>query len=254
MADTQYSAARAIDSPNDSGDFLAMDFFQAVEQRRSIRKFGDEPVPPAAIQRALEMAVLAPNSSNAQTWDFYWAHSPEIKKNLAEACLNQSAAVTASDLVVVAANRKRWRRSIDRLVEFNKKVDAPRSVQAYYTDIVPRVYRHRFFNLHLPFKKIIFATIGFFRPVPRRPLSGRDVEELCVKSAALGAENFALAMTAQGYGTCMMEGFDERRVQKYLNLTRSDRIAMVIAVGTISQEGKWGPRFRLPSEEVIHRL
>ena len=231
-----------------------MDFFQTVEQRRSIRKFGPDPVPPAAIQRGLEMAVLAPNSSNAQTWDFYWAHSPEIKARMAEACLGQSAAKTASDLVIVAANAKKWRRSIERLIEFNESVNAPKSVQAYYREIVPRVYRHKFFNLHLPFKKIVFALIGLFRPVPRRPLSKRDVEELCVKSAALGAENFALAMTAQGYGTCMMEGFDERRVQKALNLSRADRIAMVIAVGTISQEGKWGPRFRLPNEEVIHRL
>jgi nitroreductase len=200
------------------------------------------------------MAVLAPNSSNTQTWDFYWAHSPDLKKRLAHACLDQSAAKTCSDLVVVAANAKRWRRSIQRLIEFNEKVDAPKSVKFYYKDIVPRVYRHKFFNLHLPLKKLIFAIIGWFRPVPRRPLSKRDVQELCVKSAALAAENFALAITAQGFGTCMMEGFDERRVQKYLNLTRSDRIVMVIAVGSISQDGKWGPRYRLPNEEVIHRL
>jgi nitroreductase len=40
-----------------------------------------------------------------------------------------------------------------------------------------------------------------------------------------------LAMTAQGYDTCPMEGFDSNRLKKLLGLPRSAVIVMGIAVG-----------------------
>ncbi|MBY0451988.1 MAG: nitroreductase family protein, partial [Bdellovibrionaceae bacterium] len=80
-----------------------MEFFEVIHKRRSIRRFTDEKVDPEAIEKALQAALLAPTSSNAQTWDFYWAVKPETKKKLAYYCLNQSAARTAADLIVVTA-------------------------------------------------------------------------------------------------------------------------------------------------------
>jgi nitroreductase len=45
-----------------------MEFFEAVVRRRSVRKFTPEAVPEAVIRKAFEAAILAPNSSNTQTW------------------------------------------------------------------------------------------------------------------------------------------------------------------------------------------
>ena len=81
-----------------------MEFFEAVKNRRSIRKFTDENVPDSVVEKALEAAVLAPNSSNVQTWDFYWVRTPEKKKKLVSYCLNQSAARTAQHLVVIVGD------------------------------------------------------------------------------------------------------------------------------------------------------
>lgn len=51
----------------------------------------------------------------------------------------------------------------------------------------------------------------------------------------------------------MMEGFDECRVKKLLQLPLSARVVMVLAVGYGDLEkGTWGPRFRLPKEKVVH--
>ena len=58
-----------------------MDFFEVVAKRRSIRKFTDEPISDDMIAKALDAAVLAPNSSNVQTWNFYWVKSPDKKRN-----------------------------------------------------------------------------------------------------------------------------------------------------------------------------
>jgi nitroreductase len=50
-----------------------------------------------------------------------------------------------------------------------------------------------------------------------------------------------------------MEGFDAVRVKKALNLPSGAEINMIIAVGKGTEEGVWGPRFRLPYEDVVFK-
>ena len=82
----------------------------------------------------------------------------------------------------------------------------------------------------------------------------RDLQEIAIKSAALGAENFVLALEAQGFSSCMMEGHDESRVLKLLGLRSPARTAMVIGIGEPSERALWGEQFRLPLEEVVKEL
>jgi hypothetical protein len=49
-----------------------------------------------------------------------------------------------------------------------------------------------------------------------------------------------------------MEGLDRVRVRKFLGLPRGAEINMAIAVGLGTEAGVWGPRFRVPLEEVVH--
>ncbi len=231
-----------------------MDFFEVIKKRRSIRRYKETPVPETVIERALEMAVLAPNSSNTQTWDFYWVRTPEKKTALVKACFSQSAARTAAELVVVVASPTRWRRSQPYLIEWVRSVRAPKSVILYYEKLIPTMYRWGFLNCIGYTKWIGLTVAGLFRPVPRGPNTRRDIQEVSIKSAALAAENFVLAITAQGYATCMMEGFDEWRVKRLLGLGWSDRVVMVIAVGEEADRGTWGPQYRIPIENVVHRV
>ena len=48
-----------------------------------------------------------------------------------------------------------------------------------------------------------------------------------------------------------MEGFDGVRVRKILGLPRRAEINMVIGCGKGQEDGFWGPRRRVPAEEVI---
>ena len=48
-----------------------MDIFEAIESRRSIKKYRDRPVPEEAIRRLLSLAVLAPNHRMTEPWRFY---------------------------------------------------------------------------------------------------------------------------------------------------------------------------------------
>ena len=231
-----------------------MEFFDVIKKRRSIRRYTEKKVPAEVIEKALQAAILAPTSSNGQTWDFYWAVNEETKKKLVHYCLDQSAARTASDLIVVAASPSSWKRSQPVLAKWVREINAPKPVILYYDKLFPMMYRWGFLNSIGYIKWIIMFLIGFFRPITRGPSTLRDIQEVCIKSAALAAENFVLSISAQGYSTCMMEGFDEWRVKRLLKLKCSDRVVMVIAVGEETERGTWGPQFRLPLEQFVHKV
>ena len=229
-----------------------MDFFEAVKNRRSIRRYTDKPVPAEVIEKALDAALLAPNSSNLQTWQFFWVRSPEKKQKLIEACLNQSAARTAQELVVVVANPSLWKKTNPEMIKFVSNVKAPKLVQTYYQKLVPLTYG---FAWLAPLKWIIFNAIGLFQPITRRPLGYRDIQEVSIKSAALASENFMLAITAQGFATCPMEGLDEWRVKRLLNLACGSRVVMAISVGEgDAVKGTWGPQVRFNRDWFVKEV
>jgi nitroreductase len=57
------------------------------------------------------------------------------------------------------------------------------------------------------------------------------------KSCALACENFMLGMSAHGFDTCPMEGYDSSRVKKILGLHSGDEVVMVISAGKRDQKG-----------------
>lgn len=48
-----------------------MKVYEAIEQRRSIRKFKPDPVPQELLEKVLTAATLAPSGKNKQPWKFY---------------------------------------------------------------------------------------------------------------------------------------------------------------------------------------
>jgi nitroreductase len=94
---------------------------------------------------------------------------------------------------------------------------------------------------------------GAFQPIPRE-VTAADMRVVVHKSVALAAQTFMLSMQAEGYDTCPMEGFDSRRVKKFLGLPRAAEITMIVSVGTAKPEGIYGKRIRIPNEEVIFEI
>ncbi len=231
-----------------------MEFFEVIRRRRSVRQFTPEPVPREVIEKALEAALLAPNSSNLQTWEFFWVQSPSLKALLVAACLNQAAARTAQELVVGVASPQLWQKTNPEMIRFVEAVDAPRAVKAYYRELIPRIYGSRSYFLGF-FKKLVLHARGRSTPTARRPVNERELQDVSIKSAALACENFLLAATAQGYATCAMEGFDEVRVSRLLKLVHPSRVVMVMAVGKPDPvRGTWGPQVRFQKDWFVHEL
>jgi nitroreductase len=74
------------------------------------------------------------------------------------------------------------------------------------------------------------------------------------KSVGLAAQTFMLSAKAEGYDTCPMEGFDSKRVKKYLKLPKQAEINMVIAVGKGKESGIFYPRKRFSYNEVVKMI
>ncbi len=228
-----------------------MEFFEAVQRRRSIRKYLKEPVPSEVMEKALEAALLAPNSSNMQTWGFYWVKTEPKRKTLIEACLNQNAARTAQELLVVAAIPSLWRKTQKEMMRRIERDKSPAIVRKYYESHIPFGYG---WQILAPLKWLMLNLNGLFKPSIRHPWNYRDIQEISIKSAALAAENFMLAISAQGFDTCPMEGFDEKRVKKLVGLGFTSRIVMVVSVGKRDEKGVWGPQVRFDRDWFVHSI
>jgi nitroreductase len=55
---------------------------EAIQKRRSIRKFKPEPVPDELINQMLEAARLAPSGTNRQPWRFQIVRDPALKERI----------------------------------------------------------------------------------------------------------------------------------------------------------------------------
>lgn len=231
------------------------EFIKVVQTRRSVRQFENGFIPEDVMNSCLDLALLAPNSSNLQPWTFYWVRSSEKKEKLVEACLSQPAARTAAELVVCVARIGTWKINQERMLEhFNQVKSVPKQAIEYYEKIVPFIYSQGIFGLFGFFKKILFAFYGLKRPTVREPTSKSEMITWATKSTALACENLMLALRAYSYDSCPMEGYDEKRIRKILNLPKDAHVTMVIAAGKRTKFGVYGPRLRFDKKNYVKEV
>lgn len=229
-------------------------FEQVVRARRSVRIFDGVPVPDDVLAKCLDLALLAPNSSNLQTWEFHVLKSQKLRDAYNEAFLSQPAVKTCGSLVVVVAHPGRWREHGQLMVEKLRAVGAPEKSLEYYVKLVPLVYDNGFLGLKGLFKKVFFWARGLRTPTPREPTNASELKIWAAKSAALGCENLMLALKAYGYDSCPMEGFDSSRLRKLMKLPSDAVIVMGIAAGKLGPGGIYGPQVRFERERFIKEI
>lgn len=240
-----------------------MTFAEIINYRRSIRNYKTISMDSEKVKRCIELATLAPNSSNMQLWEFYHITNPEILRQLSIACLKQESASTAKQMVVFVTRQdlhQKRAKAMLKLETQNIIKNSPIEKQLirinrwklYYGKVMPFLYM-RFGGILGMLRKLLVNIVGLFRPIVYQ-VSENDMRVVVHKTCALAAQTFMLAMANEMYDTCPMEGFDSRKVKRILKLPYGSEINMVISCGIRDEKGVWGDRMRIPFEEVYTEI
>lgn len=232
-------------------------FKQALTARRSIREYDGKPVPEEVMRDCLRDAILAPSSSNLQTYELYWARDPGKKQAIAKACLGQPVATTAGELVVVVARTDLWKDHLEKLVDIMTRGGTkplPGPVRDYYDKIVPMVMRNDAFGFNNLMRRLIYCYKGRHEPFMRTPVNRGDHRIYGHVQSSLVAQTLLLSLAAHGYESCPIGGMDNVRIRKILDLPALAEVSMVIAAGCGKPEGLYGPRVRLSDQELIKEV
>ena len=66
-----------------------MDVSEAIEVRRSIRKYKDKEVEDDKLDKILESARISPSAANRQEWKFVVVKDKDTRIKLVDACMGQ---------------------------------------------------------------------------------------------------------------------------------------------------------------------
>ena len=176
-----------------------MDLFEAIESRRSVKKFDpDHRVSAAEEERLLRAAMRSPTAFNIQHWRFVVVRDPELRAKLREASWGQAQVTDCSLLVAVCGDMRAWAKDPARYWR-----DAPAAVR---DQLVPMILQFYDGNDQL----------------------ARDEAQ---RSCGMAAQTLMLAARAMGYDSCPMDGFDPQRVAELLRLPEDHLLSMFVAIG-----------------------
>ncbi len=228
---------------------------EALFRRRAVKAFAPVEIPPALRERILDAARHAPSSFNSQPYRLFWVESSPGRATAAKLCMGQMPAATASALVVAVADIGSLAATSQAQLEWMRRSGfSPAKVRDY--ERTAKIGRILFmpgpFGIFGAVKWTIFRLINLCKTMGMPPLFRRDLLKWAMKSTSLACENLMIAAEALGLNTCPMEGFDGRRLSRFLGLSsRHHEIVMVIAIGKKSAAYAEPPQWRRPLEATV---
>ena len=210
-----------------------------------------EPVPREVLERCLDSARRAPSSSNLQPWEFLVISDPALRETANAVCLGQRAVREAPLLVAIVAHTAGV---ADARPVHPRDAQGARplrkSHERYWGTLVPLAARNGPLGLLGALKTGVSRVASLFRPMPS--MGGAcDHRVVTHKSTALAAATFMLALRAEGYDSCPIEGFDPWRARRLLRLPRGAEVCMFVAAGRRAEGGVWWDRILAPREWVV---
>ena len=206
-----------------------MDLFEAIQGRKSIRRFKQTPVPDDVINKILDAGRLAPSANNTQPWSFLVIKDREVLKKMAEAV----------------------REMIDRLIPFAESEKQAQRLAAYKSTY------YTFFE-HAP---VVIAVcmegydVGTDLLLARMGYAPEDIKRLRplpgLQSVSAAIEHMLLAVHALGYGSCWMTGplVAQEAFGKLLGFGKETSIAALLPIGLPDEDPP--SRSRKPLDEIV---
>lgn len=227
-------------------------------KRRAVKVFDAVEIPVEVREAILDAARRAPSSFNMQPYRFYWVETEERRREVARLCMGQKPAATASALVVAVADIAGLRATSEAQLEWMRRTGVSEEKVRDYerTSKIGRIlFMPGPLGLFGALKWALFRLLNVWKVMGMPPVFHGDVMKWAVKGTSLACENLMIASEALGLNTCPMEGFDGRRLGKFLGLSgRRHEVVMVIAIGKQSLECVVQPQWRRPLEATVTLL
>lgn len=228
---------------------------QAIRARRAIKCFVPVAISDGMRREILDAARSAPSSFNIQPYRFYWIESPEQKRIASELCMRQKPAETAQALVVAVADIGSWDATVQGQLAWIRKEPATQDRVGEYerrAKFAKWFFVQGWFNILGGVKWAILTVLHLWKKVGMPPVTRQELFKWATKNTALACQNLMIAAEALDLNTCPMEGFDGRRLAKFLGLSpRTHEIVMVIAIGKKSAAHIDYPQWRRPFESTV---
>jgi nitroreductase len=206
-----------------------MDLFEAIQGRKSIRRFKQTPVPDEDIQKILDAGRLAPSASNTQPWMFMVIKDRGKLKQMATAV----------------------RDMVDRMIPFAEDAKQAQRLAAYKGSY------YTFFE-HAPVVIAVFMEApdtGTEKLLARMGYAAGEIQRLRpspgIQSVAAAIEHMLLAIHALGYGACWMTGplVGQEGFEQILGFGKEKFIAALLPLGIPDEHPS--AKTRKPLEEVM---
>ncbi|WP_216323473.1 nitroreductase family protein [Deinococcus aestuarii] len=179
---------------------------EAIETRRSIRTFVQEPLDQNDLREILRLASLAPSAWNAQTWRFAVVQDPQLKERLQEAAYGQKQITNAPAVIVVYSDMEDTLQTVEETAH-------------------PGMGEQGRTGQRQTFDRVFGA----------QEEAQRGQWGLAQANIAFGF--LMIAARGLGYDTVPMLGFDPAKVREILGLPAHVQFAGLLPVGKRAEEG-----------------
>lgn len=224
-------------------------FDQLVRSRRAVRHFLPQEISPDLIKQLLDLSRWAPSGYNLQPTHMIVVTDTQLKEKLHPVCMKQAQILTAPAIIVFTGDR----RVLDSNGASSVSYDlAAQAITPEYAKTITGFIKLGFMQgplgINWLWKALLAPIARLFIPVPSIPAVHKRY--WLAKQVMLSAMNFMLAAHAAGLATVPMEGFDEGRVKRILNIPAHHIVPVIIPVGYAASDKL--NKTRLPLEQFIH--
>ena len=196
-----------------------MDVREAIQKRRSIRRFKTDPVPDDLIQQLLESARLAPSGSNTQPWRFVVIKDAETRQKLQTASYNQRHVGQAPVIIACCADIKAFGEFPERIDELIAAGALPAKTREVFVPSLKKGGMSADIKWHL-----LIAATG---------------------NTDIAIEHMVLQAVELGLGTCWVRWFDDNKVKEILEIPKNIDIITLLPIGYPAEDPPQRPRFDL---------
>jgi nitroreductase len=195
---------------------------EAIEKRRSIRKFKPDSIPDEHIRELLNSARLAPSGCNAQPWRFKVVKDAATKAKLAQAAYDQSFISQAPVVIVCCADVNGY---FDGTVSGAQDLGKIGAIEGRIVTILE--------GRAEAFKKIDRSELG-----PR-----------IASNVAIAIEHIVLRALDFGLGSCWIRLIDEQKVKELFGWDDNIYVVAILPIGYPAEIPE--ARKRLGLNEII---